>query len=55
MESIDCMIGLSGKEGSVKRFGKFVGYTLNSFTVFFLNSDIMSIYRVVRVGVEFEC
>ena len=55
MDSIDCMIGLSGKEGSVRRFGKFVGYTLNSFTVFFFYSDIMPFYRVVRVGVEFEC
>ena len=51
MGNIDCMIGLFGKERLEVRVGVCVGCILNSFSVFFLNSDVLSFDRVGGVGV----
>ena len=51
MGNIGCMTDLFGKESLVKRFGMSEGYTLNSFTVFFVFSDIVGAIGVGRVGV----
>jgi len=51
MGNIDCMIGLSGKERLEVRVGVCVGCILNSFSVFFLNSDVLFYHRVGGVGV----
>ena len=51
MDNIDCMIGFCGKESLEKSLGAFVGCILNSFTVFFLNSDIVYIHCPCSVGV----
>ena len=51
MGNIDCMIGLSGKERLEERVGVSVGCILNSFSVFFLNSDVLFVHCVGGVGV----
>ena len=50
MDSTDSMTGLFGKEKMAKRFGACVGFILNSFNVFFLNSGML--FNIAcRVGV----
>ena len=51
MGNIDCMIGLSGKECLEEIVGLSVGCILNSFSVFFLNSDVLFFHRFGGVGV----
>ena len=51
MDNIDCMIGFYGKESLEKSFGMFVGCILDSFTVFFFNSDIVVFDCPCSVGV----
>ena len=50
MGNIDCMIGLSGKERLEVRVGVCVGCILNSFSVFFFNSDVSFMRCVGGVG-----
>ena len=51
MDNIDCMIGFCGKESMEKSLGVFVDCIPNSFTVFFLNSDIVDFHCSCSVGV----
>ena len=51
MGNIDCTIGLSGKECMEEIVGVSVGCILNSFSVFFFNSDVLFFHCVGGVGV----
>ena len=51
MGSIGYTTDLFGKGSLTKMFGVLEGCTLNSFTVFFVFSDIIIIDSIFRVGV----